>query len=204
MMSLIIYIIGFSVSISFTKLIAYRAAFLCGEEAVRKNFVVLIVMLITTYVVSLLWLPLLYATRSIIITSLLDFRAIFEKGINGWITDIIGTLGYISWFTKTTMEDSITSGLPKHIIFSLWPYQEGFHPADPEQMAFSSLSVVPMLIRFGISIVFVGSFLLLPLVMRPVNLVWRRIVESDKPVFTLTFSGAAALATALTEAAKHL
>jgi hypothetical protein len=28
--------------------------------------------------------------------------------------------------------------------------------------------------------------------MRPVNLVWRRIVESDKPVFTLTFGGAAA------------
>jgi hypothetical protein len=40
--------------------------------------------------------------------------------------------------------------------------------------------------------------------MRPVNLVWRRIVESDKPVFTMTFGGAAAFATAISEAVKHL
>jgi len=39
--------------------------------------------------------------------------------------------------------------------------------------------------------------------MRPVNLVSRRIIESDKPVFTLTFGGAAAFASALTEAAKQ-
>jgi hypothetical protein len=36
------------------------------------------------------------------------------------------------------------------------------------------------------------------------NLVWRRIVESDKPVFTLIFGGPAAFATAVGEAAKHL
>jgi hypothetical protein len=36
------------------------------------------------------------------------------------------------------------------------------------------------------------------------NLVWRRIVESDKPVFTVIFGGVAALATAITEAAKHI
>jgi hypothetical protein len=40
--------------------------------------------------------------------------------------------------------------------------------------------------------------------MRPLNLVWRRIVETDKPVFTLTFGGAAAFATVISEAAKHL
>jgi hypothetical protein len=66
------------------------------------------------------------------------------------------------------------------------------------------LTTFPSLMRFAISIVFIGSFLLKPLVMRPVNLVWRRIVESDKQVFTLIFGGAAALATAISEAAKHL
>jgi hypothetical protein len=40
--------------------------------------------------------------------------------------------------------------------------------------------------------------------MRHVNLVWRRIVESDKPVFTLTFGGATCFASAVSEAAKHL
>jgi hypothetical protein len=40
--------------------------------------------------------------------------------------------------------------------------------------------------------------------MRPVSLVWARIIESEKPVFTLTFGGAAAFASAIGEAAKHL
>jgi hypothetical protein len=52
--------------------------------------------------------------------------------------------------------------------------------------------------------VFVGSFVFKPLVMQPVNFVWRRIVESEKPVFTVIFRGAAAFATVISEAAKHL
>jgi hypothetical protein len=40
--------------------------------------------------------------------------------------------------------------------------------------------------------------------MRPVNLFWRRTIETEKPVFTLILGGAAALGSALTEAAKHL
>jgi hypothetical protein len=65
-------------------------------------------------------------------------------------------------------------------------------------------SLFPYLFRFALSIIFVGSFLLRPLVMRPASLVWARIVESDKPVFTLTFGGAAAVASAIGEAVKHL
>jgi len=71
----------------------------------------------------------------------------------------------------------------------------------------SSLLAVPLgpyLFRFVVSLIFVGSFLLRPLVMRPVSLIWARILESDKPVFTLIFGGGAAFATAISEAAKHL
>jgi hypothetical protein len=39
---------------------------------------------------------------------------------------------------------------------------------------------------------------------RPVSLVRARIVESDKPVFTVIFGGAAAFASAIGEAVKHL
>ena len=45
-----------------------------------------------------------------------------------------------------------------------------------------------------ISVAFLGSFLLKPLIMRPISLVWARIIESEKPVFTLIFGGAAAIA----------
>jgi hypothetical protein len=70
--------------------------------------------------------------------------------------------------------------------------------------ALFALNSFPSFVRVIISIVFVGSFLLRPLVIRPISLVWARIVESDKPVFTLVFGGAAAFATAISEAAKHL
>jgi hypothetical protein len=43
-----------------------------------------------------------------------------------------------------------------------------------------------------------------PLIMRPVNLIWRRIVESDKPVFTLVFGFVGGLAKAISEVVKHL
>jgi hypothetical protein len=67
-----------------------------------------------------------------------------------------------------------------------------------------SLPNVPSIFRFVLSIVFVGSFLLRPLVMRPISLVWARVVESEKPVFTVIFAGAAAFASAISVVAKHL
>jgi hypothetical protein len=50
--------------------------------------------------------------------------------------------------------------------------------------------------RFGLAALFVGSFLLKPL-HQAISLVWARVVESDKPVFTLLFGGGAAAATAI-------
>lgn len=67
-----------------------------------------------------------------------------------------------------------------------------------------NMSYFPSIIRFAISVVFVGSFLLRPLIMQPLSLIWARIVESEKPVFTLTFGAAGFLATAVTEVMKHL
>ena len=40
--------------------------------------------------------------------------------------------------------------------------------------------------------------------MRPVSLVWARVVESEKPVFTLIFGFVGAFATLIIEAAKRL
>lgn len=59
------------------------------------------------------------------------------------------------------------------------------------------------LIRLGIALVFVGSYILRPLLMRPVSLIWLRIVESDKPIFALIFGGVSAAVTVIKEFAKH-
>jgi hypothetical protein len=60
------------------------------------------------------------------------------------------------------------------------------------------------IMRFMAASIFVASFLLRPLVMKPLLLIWARIVESEKPVFTLIGGGISSLAVAAKELAKHL
>ena len=59
-------------------------------------------------------------------------------------------------------------------------------------------------IRFLISLVFIGSFLVKPILAQPLSLIWRRIVESDKPIFTLLFGGISSGAVVVNELGKHL
>jgi hypothetical protein len=50
--------------------------------------------------------------------------------------------------------------------------------------------------RFALAALFVASYLLKPL-HEAISLLWARVVESDKPIFTLLFGGAAAAAKAV-------
>jgi hypothetical protein len=63
------------------------------------------------------------------------------------------------------------------------------------------LALIPILVRFSILAIFVGSFFL-QTAQRPIMTLWARIIESDKPVFTLLFGGTAALAKAIQEIIK--
>ena len=65
--------------------------------------------------------------------------------------------------------------------------------------AFTNL--LPSFIRFSIMTIFILSFLLKPL-QNAIMTLWARVIESDKPVFTLVFGGAAALAKAIQEIVK--
>jgi hypothetical protein len=51
--------------------------------------------------------------------------------------------------------------------------------------------------------IFILSFFLKP-VQVPIMTLWARVIESDKPVFTLLFGGTAALAKAIQEISKTL
>jgi hypothetical protein len=62
-------------------------------------------------------------------------------------------------------------------------------------------NLIPNLVRLAITLIFVSSFLLHPF-QRPIMTLWARVIESDKPVFTLVFGGAAALAKAIQEIVK--
>jgi hypothetical protein len=60
------------------------------------------------------------------------------------------------------------------------------------------LVLVPILIRFLLTATFLTSFFLQPL-QHPIMVLWARVVESDKPVFTLLFAGAASVAKIIQE-----
>jgi hypothetical protein len=140
------------------------------------------------YFILVIWFPLWFCLKDFFITALtIPPSYLLELFKNVLIANF---------------RDHFSLLYPKlvNVMFGLF-LQEGL-PID--LFTFYTASCILSLLRLAISIVFVGSFLLRPLVMHPISLVWARIVESDKPVFTVMFGGAAAFATAITEAAKHL
>ena len=150
-------------------------------------------MLFINYLILVFWLPVtgivkFYATKAFaaatIFQDLMLLKSVAGDVINAVFDNLLQIIRNLRLYNIRT------------IVFSLK------EPVD--LFAFSLLTLCPILFRFILSIIFVGSFLLRPLVMRPISVVWARIVESEKPVFTLTFGGAAALGAAISEAAKHL
>lgn len=61
----------------------------------------------------------------------------------------------------------------------------------------SILNLIPNLTRLLILILFIVSFVLRPRIQGPIMTLWRRIIESDKPIFTLVLGGLAALVKAI-------
>jgi hypothetical protein len=175
----IVFFIGFSVSVSFTKAITFRIAYLCGMGKVR-NLTIYAVMLIVNFLMLIYWSQLTGSVKNVVVEFVGDPPP---------LKDLLEDIGLI-------IEGSIFLGKSY-----IWFYFEG-HMID--MFPLYALSYFPSVLRCLLSLIFVGSFLLRPLLMRPVSLVWARIVESDKPVFTVIFGGAAAFASAISEAAKHL
>jgi hypothetical protein len=184
---------AFLISISFTKYITFRMAYFCRVGGLN-NILIFILMLITNYLIFTLWLPMTENVKWVAAFALHEARFIPDENI----TTLMKTLLHNVILQAVRGIHEITL-YPKFFVNVLFAER---NPID--EFSAYMLTTFPSLMRFAISIVFIGSFLLKRLVMRPVNLVWRRIVESDKQVFTLIFGGAAALATAISEAAKHL
>jgi hypothetical protein len=192
--------IGFCVAMSFTKLLTFGAAYLCGVGKVR-NLIIFLVMLFVNYLMMVLWSPITATVRVTFVKILVVAHDIFNSPnstltFDGFISRSLEILtnDIPKVFAKTTLN----TFYPKNLCEVITNHSE------IDLFAFYSLESFPTLLRFCLVIIFIGSFLVRPLVMRPVNLVWRRIVESERPVFTVIFGGAAAFATAVSEAAKHL
>jgi hypothetical protein len=65
------------------------------------------------------------------------------------------------------------------------------------------LALLPNLIRLVFGLAFFAGYVLRPFVERPVLLLWARVIESDKPVFTIVLGGIAAAVAFVQAALKH-
>jgi hypothetical protein len=195
---LIVFLLAFCISVSLTRFITFQMAELCRIGEVR-NLTIFVAMAIINYVILVYWAPITGSLRGAFITYLNASQIIFEPDVR-----LIPYLYFSLGLLKDTIIGTIEQGVT-HIPFYPKIVVDYLRSSDPVDLfSLYCLSLFPNVFRFALSIIFVGSFLLKPVVMRPVNLVWRRVVESDKPVFTVMFGGAAAFATAISEAAKHL
>jgi|GEM_PF-3709596 len=60
-------------------------------------------------------------------------------------------------------------------------------PADTYFMVKALLDIVANALRIGFALVFLSSFLFRPLIQPVVSRVWERVIDSDKPLFTMLF-----------------
>jgi hypothetical protein len=187
-------IISFCVSVSFIRFITFRVVRLCGFGILR-NINVFVLFLLVNYLILAFWSPLVETVK--------ETAVIFTQwSVDQLEFDIHKLEIDVASFSKGVVPTNTEELFHKLSLSRLYYVIIGRNPLDI--FAFYYMTVFPSLVRFLISLIFVGSFLLRPLIMHPASLVWRRIVESDKPVFTLMFCGAAAFATAISEAVKHL
>jgi hypothetical protein len=183
------YFLGFMISISVIRSITLRIAEFFGANSF-KNFLLFSLMLILNYLLLVYWVRSIFSIKAALLMAFGGQNLSQIQFLNGLVL-----AAGIFW-------RGMIRGLSVMYPAGLWAWNTS--PGDVVLIALINMSYLPSIIRFAISVVFVGSFLLKPLIMRPLSLVWARIVESEKPVFTLTFSAAAFLATTITEVMKHL
>jgi hypothetical protein len=209
-------IFGLSLSLSFSRWLSKVAANCCGVLT-SVNFAIFVLILAIHYFLLVIWLP----TARIILDFFIDVTTfvgdnlanfkhvsavltfvflilpgIFERSIQKYYS-FIGDIGY-HYFQP----HGIIKQFEEMLSFTAF----GKHTSEGYVCKILQLSesyLIPIL-RLSASLIFVGSFLLRPLIMKPLLLIWARIVESDKPVFTLLGGGVSSLAVAASEVVKHL
>jgi hypothetical protein len=181
---------GFVASISFTRAITLRISRACDINRV-KNFLLFSLMLVLNYLIMVYSVRTIFAFKS----SLFMVLAGFE---NHEALDFLDHATLVAQKFSRAMTAKLSVMYPAEF----WNWNTDY--GDVVLVTLINMSYFPSIIRFAISFVFVGSFVVRPLIMRPISLVWARIIESEKPVFTVIFGAVAAVASAINETAKHL
>lgn len=162
--------------------------------------IIFIVFALLSYILTIVWVPLVTRTNVVVEAVIVQVQYYGVYSILDWAA-------FVLYVLKTSM--------PK---FSLLPTQaaswfidmvthsnDGVHTLFiPGIFIVVVLAYPANLLRLLLATVFLGSFLVKPILMDPLSLLWRRVVESDRPIFTLVFGGIAGFATAVNELMKHV
>jgi hypothetical protein len=202
--------IGLGMSISFTRYIASIIAKFCGSS-VLKNSVLFISSVMLTYLLLIIWFPIIHALAdyfNVVID--MTYINVFYRDLSVKFSLIdelinfikIGIISGIKHFTLSPVK------LAQRIYSHVARWGGGAIPAfwGPFPWFFANVCAgyVANLIRLTIGVIFVGSFLVRPVLMQPISLVWRRVVESEKPIFTMIFGGISGIGAIVDTLVAHL
>jgi hypothetical protein len=177
-----------TLSVSITIFASAKVAILL-KKAPYLNIVGLIFILLFQYSLIMFWYPAMETVRTEIIVGFT------EANVFGFLTHFSHNINIM--FLSSIKESVKSFPFPSLI----WPiylapnYQTLLNPSYTLFItALSDYLVTSIyLLRVVIAIIFIIAFLL-QTVQRPIMTLWARIIESDKPVFTLLFGGIAGFA----------
>jgi hypothetical protein len=192
-------LVSITVAISITRFAANRVAQHLGNGIIR-NFVTLIVLLLlqSYLTINYLFADTLraedfrlrgYPEYPLVMVRYLMARYIFEL-----MYKIIG-----SWLVAYSAEISVFQTFYIQNLISL----ESKHMTDIVPWASFYAAFLSNMVRLLLAVIFIVSYMLRPL-QSGILALWARIIESEKPVFTLVFGGIAGLAKLVTEIIKRL
>jgi hypothetical protein len=191
-----LYVVGLFIGCSSTRWLSLLFMRLTGDDTSRRNAILYVMTLLLFYVMLVKWLPLMEQIHN----SVDLFRAIWNStGFRGDLRFSVVFWGQLQ-FALLNMLNFDPLIHPLNAFHDI-QFKLELDRLTPEMYISSvvkiGISYLPALFRFALAAIFMGSFLLKPLVMRPLNLIWRRIIESDKPVFTVVFGGVGAIISAV-------
>ena len=184
--ALLVTIFTIPISFSITRIIAVNVLIMMVSWP-RCNIIGLIVLFMTQYLMLMYWSIFVVLYHEVIALTIIDFYS----------------AGY-AW--KGLLKDIYPVVRNKYDIIDFWPSVS------------LMVGLLPNLMRLCITATFIGMFLLKPSQgpkdprdpqgpqdpQGPLLTLWARIVESDKPIFTLLFGGSAAFAKLVQEIVKTL
>jgi hypothetical protein len=192
----ILTLISLAFSFSVTRIASATVARLLRSDS-HFNFIGLILLLFFQYVLLCYWSPAMTSIRRDLIDCVVFPLDIWcHPCFSLWIR-ILFYYHYLlvvewgSFYNMAAHGEALLT--PKSMLgffkFSSWDF---YYPDHFLLRLSAILVLIPTLMRFLLAIVFIGSYCLRPF-QRPIMFVSARIIEHEKPVFTLLFAGIAAM-----------